>query len=58
MYVLADPITGKGMVISFWESEADLQTYRGKVTQRFGQLGDIIVAVTQPSREFEVMTEG
>lgn len=58
MYVLGDPTTGDGMVISFWESEADLEAGRAKVGQRFARLGDIIVDVTQPSREWQVTVAG
>jgi heme-degrading monooxygenase HmoA len=58
IFVLGDRTTGEGMVVSFWESEADLQATRAKIGQRFSQLGDIIIDLTQPSREFEVMSHG
>lgn len=58
IYVLGDKTTGDGMVVSIWDSQADLDANRTKIGQRFGELGDIIVNLTQPSLEFEVMSEG
>ncbi|MDQ4044053.1 MAG: hypothetical protein M3173_01190 [Chloroflexota bacterium] len=58
IYVLADDTSGEGMVITLWESEADLQASQSKVGQRFGLLGDIIVGQPQPSRIYEVVSEG
>lgn len=58
IYVLVDDSSGDGMVITLWESEADQQASQAKVSQRFGQLGDIIVGQPQPSRVYEVVSEG
>jgi len=58
MYVLVDPETGDGTVITLWDSKETEEASRASVAQRFAVLADLMTAPPQPSEALEVLLEG
>lgn len=58
MYVLLDPQTGDGTVLTLWDSKESEEASRESVAQRFAVLADLMTAPPQPSESLEVVLEG